>query len=67
MIKIGWVLISVKTKSKLMIGNLKNTENVTSHHLHRKKKVSPLTSVWLDMRVTIRFSFHTPHLGPHFF
>ena len=50
-----------------MIGNLKNTENVTSHHLHTKKKVSPLTSVQLDMRVTIHFSFHTPHLGPHFF
>ena len=43
MIKIDWILISIKTKPKFMIKifYLKNTENVTSHHVHRKKKFLP--------------------------
>ena len=80
MIKIDWILISIKTKPKFMIKifYLKNTENVTSHHVHKKKSFSPGKRAGkqkqlieskgkLAMRVTIRFSFHTPHSGPPFF
>ena len=80
MIKIDWILITIKTKPKFMIKifYFKNTENVTSHHVHRKKSFSPGKRAGkqkqlieskgrLAMRVTIRFSFHTPHSGPPFF
>ena len=57
---------------------LKNAENVTSHHLHRKKIFSPgeragkqtqliESNARLDMKVTIHFSFHTPHSGSPLF
>ena len=74
MIKIGWILIRVPKKPKFKIGNLQNTENITLHYITYKEKkcYSPSDPVGkqthlikskarLDMRVTIRFSFHTPH------
>ena len=70
----------MQIKPKFKIGNFKNTEDVTSHqshHLHRKKSSSPgdragkqtqliNSKARLDMKATIRFSFHTPHSGPPF-
>ena len=73
----------MQRKLKFKIGNLKNTENfnVTSHQVHKKRKKGSSfpgdragkqtqlikAKAWLDMRVTIRFSFHTPPSGPTFF
>ena len=56
---------------------LKNAENVTSHHLHRKKRFSHggraekqtqliYSKGRFNMRVSIRFSFHKPQAGPAF-
>ena len=65
---------------KFNIGNFKNTEKVIPHHITYigKKSSSPgnragkqtqliKSKARLDMRVTICFSFHTPHSGPPFF
>ena len=46
MIKIDWILIRVQTKPKFKIGNHKNTENLTSHHItYIENKVLPLVIV----------------------
>ena len=78
MIKIGWILIRIQRKPNFKNGNLKNSENITSHHITYMKKTSQFLSrqpcrkkaqlikskIRLDMRVTIRFSFQTPPPGP---
>ena len=67
MIKNGWFLIRVQRKPKFKIGNLKNTENLTSHHItYIKRSSSPgdragkqtqliKAKARLYMRVTIGF------------
>ena len=70
----------MQRKPKFKIENLKNTENLTSHHFMYIKKVSSTpvdragkqtqlikSTARLCMRVNIRFSFHTPPSGPPFF
>ena len=53
MITIGWILICMQRKQKFKIGNLKNTENLTSHHITYIKSVPPLAIVPESKQVSL--------------
>ena len=60
MIKIGWIQIRVQAKAKFEIGNLTDTENLTSYNITCIEKKNTLRATPADMRCLWDVSIRSP-------